>query len=273
LDLYSQAGILFLGNIKSFLLIASARALAAGFVDSHNLMTAGKTKSGSFETETAVNIILILIGLTLFIVLAATRYTWLSVAAKSAISLYSIVVCIQVIVSTTRVRRILVEENQRTGNYAEGIRKLTRLIILVFVLLILGNVAIVVGLSSDATLARTQSIMSETKSPFSGSRILGDISGLIAVAALLMGSWHTKVGQTTNTPPRKSTSTPTPRTVKKEITPVHATCPNLVLRMERELESSAEATSTADENTVDHEPESTEAISVADASAASSDKD
>jgi hypothetical protein len=201
LGIYSQASVLFLLNIKSFLLIASAFTLAVGFVESHKLMTIGPAQE--FSRQLFIHIVLLALGLILFIVLALTHYSWLNVVAKISIAAYSVVVSVQVITSTVRVRRVLMEEHKRNGNYAVGIRKLTRLIILVVAIMILGNVAIVVGLASDIALAQTNLLLSESKPPFVGSRILGDASGLIAVSALLMGAWN--IANPTDVTPAKKT--------------------------------------------------------------------
>jgi len=69
--------------------------------------------------------------------------------------------------------------------------------------MILGNVAIVVGLASDIALAQTHLVLSEAKPSFAGSRILGDASGLIAVSALLMGAWN--IAKPTDVTPAKKT--------------------------------------------------------------------
>jgi len=130
--------------------------------------------------------------LVLFIVLAALCYASLSAAAKLSTAAYGFVVAFQILQSAIQVRKILIQEFQRTGNFSEGIRKLTRLIILVIVIMIIANAAIIIGAISDIQTAQTSLVLPNVQVPLQVSRLLGDISGIIAVGALLMGAWNRK---------------------------------------------------------------------------------
>lgn len=199
LEIYSQSSVLFFGNIKTILLLASARALAAGFVDSHKLMTTGTQSRGSSPvTDVSFYIthgVFVACACILFIALLVSRNTWLAFAARCVISFYSIIVGVQVVVSTLKVRRVLVEENSRTGKYVEGIRKLNRLAISVVILLIVGNTSLFIGFSGAVSLALSQSQLVETPRPFSYFHIFSDFTGLIAPAALIMGAWNVGRGK------------------------------------------------------------------------------
>jgi len=207
LGIFSQAAILFLGNVKGFCQIASARALAAGFVDSHKLMTKGPQGPPMGLILFVVHGILMLFAITFFLVLFVTRNTWCSVAARCFFSLYSLVVGAQVIVSAWKVRSILVEEMGRTGKYGSGIQKLTRLILLVIVILAAGNASLFMLLSSDIDLAKKQSQLSEGQGPFVPLHIFGDFTSLLTSSMLLLGAWSTsqKVATTPSSRSRKST--------------------------------------------------------------------
>jgi hypothetical protein len=191
LGLYSQSAVMFLGDVKGFIIIASARALAAGFVDSHKLMTKGPQGPPLGLILLVVHGIFMLFGITFFLVLLITRDSWCAVAARVLFSAYSLIVGAQVISSAWKVRSILIEENGRTGKYADGIRKLTRLIVLIIVILILGNAAIMIGLANDVDFAKRQSLLFEGQRPFQLMHIFSDFIGLLSIFALLMGAWST----------------------------------------------------------------------------------
>jgi hypothetical protein len=205
LGFYSQSTLLFLGNVKGFLLIASARALAAGFVDSHKLMTKGPQGPPMGLILLVVHGIFLTLSFVLCIVLLVTRDTWLAVAMRGLLSFYSIVVGVQVVTSTHKVRSILVEEHKRTAKYGDGIRKLTRLLILVSVLLIAANIAIFVGLEGSVNLARAQSQLAEEQRSFQAMHIFTDFTSFLAPVALLLGAWNTNPKAAATHSSRKST--------------------------------------------------------------------
>lgn len=207
--LYNSSWSLLIGNVRSVCLIASARALAAGFVASYQLMTVGpQTAQKKFSSGMYLVIqhaILLCLGCILFFFLL-TQNAWVSVAVKFFVSFYSIVVSLQVIISTYRVRRILVEEHKRTGKYSEGIYKLTRLFVLVTVLVLVGNASIYTGMSSTIENARTTGLIAEEGQTFSTFHIVSDFAGLIALGALILGSWKIHTSSATKTAGSKRTA-------------------------------------------------------------------
>lgn len=189
LGLYSQAVVLFLTNVKGFILIAAGRALAAGFVDSHKLMTKGPQGPPLGLILLVAHSMFLVVAIALSTVLMVTRDTWIAVAMRCLLSLYSIVVGVQVVTSTLKVRTILVDEHARTGKYVDGIRKLNRLATLVVVLLLVSNISIFVALGPAVNLAKNQSQLSEEQPPFLLDHIAADLTSLFAQVALLLGSW------------------------------------------------------------------------------------
>jgi hypothetical protein len=191
LSFYSQATLLFLGNVKGMFLIASARALAAGFVDSHKLMTKGPQGPGAGWVLLVVHGVFLTLSIIFFAVLHATRNPWLGMSARCMICLYSLVVGAQVIVSAAQVRCILVAEHAKTGKYADGIRKLNRLMVLVAIILIIGNVPTFVGLSDAVAFAETNAVLAAGPMPFKTMHILSDFTSLLTHSMLLLGAWST----------------------------------------------------------------------------------
>lgn len=194
---YHNAESLLIGNIRSVCLVASARALAAGFVASYQLMTTGpQSSSGKFSPGAILLIqhaVFLFLGCILFFFLL-TKNAWVSVAVKFFVSFYSIVVSSQVIIGTYKVRRILMEEHKRTGKYSEGIYKLTRLFWLVLFLVVVGNASIYTGMSATIQNARTTGLIAEEGGTFSTFHVVSDFAGLIALGALILGSWKVDRG-------------------------------------------------------------------------------
>jgi hypothetical protein len=189
LGFYSQSTLLCFGNMKGFFLIASARAMAAGFVESYKLITKGPEGPQTGKVLLIEHAIFVSCAVVLCLVLLGTRNPWLALVVRCTASLYSIVVGIQVIVSTLKVRSILVEENKRAAKYADGIKKLNRFLILVFIVLLAGNISIFLGLDAAVNLARTQSHISEEVGPFQSMHIVNDVTTSLTHAALLLGAW------------------------------------------------------------------------------------
>lgn len=190
LGLYSPALILFFSQVRSCFLLAATRALAAGFVASHQLVTQGPQEVSKSTRLVATHSTFVVVSCVLFIVVCITRNQWSGVVAKSLISFYSIIVGVQIFVSAYNMRQILIDENKRTGKYTEGIRKLTRLLVLVAVLLLIGNISLWVGLVGNIQDAMTTELYPQhATGNFSIFHIVSDFTGVVSLAALIMGGW------------------------------------------------------------------------------------
>lgn len=192
--LYSQAFLFFVGNMRSVFLIASARALAAGFVASYALIIQGSKSTFATNSRLLVSHCLVLtISSAIFLALWITRNAWLALGSRIFISAYSLVVGGQVVVSALKVRKILIEEHARVGKYADGINKLTRLTAFAIVLVFAGNLSIYILLPATIQYGKTTGVMPEQNpQEFDAFHIFADFSGLISISVLVLGSW--KVG-------------------------------------------------------------------------------
>lgn len=194
LGVYSQAFILFVSNVRSVLLFAACRTLASSFIASYQLMTQGPTSRVSTNLQLAIGYAIIMgFGLILFFVLLATGNAWVAIVSRFFLSGLSVLVSTQIVSSSWKVRKILVDEHKRTQKYSEGIKKLTRLIVLVCLVFVVGNMSLYVGLTTVIDTAKTVGVLSEAQPlSFSYFRIFSDVVGLVTVAALIMGSWKIK---------------------------------------------------------------------------------
>jgi hypothetical protein len=190
LGVYSQAFITFCGQVRSMFLISSAQALAVGFLESYQIITQGsKPHPARNLILITVHVIFITVAFGIFLTQMITRSASVGIAAKFFVSLYSLVVGGQVVVSALRVRKILVDEHKRVDKYSDAIYKLTRLIFLVTVLVGVGNGTLYVGLTKIFEMAKTTNVLPDEKHAFETFHIFSDFSGLAALTALITGSW------------------------------------------------------------------------------------
>lgn len=188
-------------------LLSSAQALAVGFVASHQLMTQGTKEEGKGWLFLGAHAVYILSALILFLTQMFTRNIPIGIASRTFMCVYSIIVSAHTIISAIQVRKILVEEHARTGKYAEGIYKLTRLVVLVIVLVIIGNATMMVTMRKTIDMLQTTHTYPDEKVvTFSGFNIFSDFAGLMALTALITGSWKVQVG-----PPKSGSSRRTTR--------------------------------------------------------------
>lgn len=198
LAIYSDPFSQFVGQIRTMFLLASAQALAVGFVASHQLMTQGTKPEGKGWAFLGVHALYLTCSLILFLVQMFTRNIPTGITSRSVMMLYSILVSGHTIISALQVRKILVVEHARTGKYAEGIYKLTRLVVLVFILVIIGNSTMAVTMRKTVDLVQTtHTFPEETDIKFSAFNIFSDFASVVSLAALITGSWKVSVAPNT----------------------------------------------------------------------------
>lgn len=206
LGIYGQAFVLFITNARVLLILASASAIASGFLSSYQLMTQGPQLPSQRVYEFVIHGGLNALGVILCIALFATRIAWLGVTVKLYISIVSLIQGLNIVVSTLKVRKCLVEEHARTAKYENGIKKLNRLLIFVCVLLVIGNFSILYSVPKDIALANLHPLLPhEAPLVFSSYHILSDCVTLACLAALISGSW--KVGPLVQVPKTNQSST------------------------------------------------------------------
>lgn len=105
------------------------------------------------------------------------------------ISLYSIFVGLQVIISAYNVRKILLAESKLTGRYKMGIKKLTRVIVLVVCVEVIGNASLFTGIANNVQTALEYEQFSEEPRPFDLNYIAMHFSTLVAIWAVMLGGW------------------------------------------------------------------------------------
>lgn len=209
LGFYSLSSVRFLANMKDVITIASASALATSFLEGYKIMVRLEKQSDMGKILFIGHSIFLILTLILFIILAFTRLIWLSVASRIFVSAYSIIVATQIIHSSMCVRSVLKKEQKLDSRkYVHAARRLTRLLVLVFVLVILGNIGIFIAIAEDMELAHTLTYLPTAPDPFDPFQLVNDFASLFAPGMLIMGAWKTSTSRGTKTQSRKSSARP-----------------------------------------------------------------
>lgn len=194
LGAFSQSFTFFLRNMKTMLLIASGRALAAAFVGSYEVIVSNGVARPRNIRALIVHAIFFVLAAPIFVALFATRLLWLGVVAEILILMYTVLVGVQIIGSAHKVRTLLGDR------YKTAIQKLTRVIVLTSILLIVGVLFLFIMIAVVVDAAMTSSEFPENHLPFDYSYLVIHFSSLGAIVAVLIGSWKiSEVGSTTNT--------------------------------------------------------------------------
>lgn len=191
LDVYTSASISFLNDITAFIQIAAGSALAASFLEGYRLMV--MTNKGPPYTAICLFImhtVFMLVGLLIFGYCAITRNAWAAVFSRITMAIYSLAVCIQIFYSAAKVRNLLNKEFKRNGKYGVAVRKLTRLIVAIFLLLVVGNIGNGIVLSRNMEEARDNPKLAIPAPIFNPQHLLTDLTSLVTPALLLVGGWR-----------------------------------------------------------------------------------
>lgn len=203
LGVFDRWSIRFLQHLRVCIIVVAAHTLAASFLASHKLVTQGQPDKFLYS----FHITMLLLGFLLGVTLIVTKEPLVNVAAYAMSGIYCVFAGTQVICSASKVRNILREEHERTGNYAEAIRKLNLLIGLIVPSMLFANASYILGIVAGLKMGHVTS-----SSSFNYLHLVDDAAGFFAPVALLVGS-HTS----SNNKRRLSKRPPPPSSLRPSV--------------------------------------------------------
>lgn len=192
LGIYTTSSMSFINDTTAFIQMASGSALAASFLEGYQLMVMS-TEGPPYTTIClfVMHTTFFLVGLLIFGYCAISRNAAAAVFSRIVMAIYSIAVCLQILYSAAKIRNLLAKELKKSGKYATAVRKLTRLMLVIIFLLVIGNIVNGIVMARNMEEAeRTPKLAIVNEPAFNPQHLLTDITSLVTPALLLMGGWR-----------------------------------------------------------------------------------